>query len=101
MNPQHWLAPDEFPSVPPDAELGNFLLDFILINLLNWVFIEFYKDEITWKLLLWSSVSMLRTTELRELKVLFSVRTGHREICGNYCVTLYLFQFGNARSLEY
>ena len=50
-----------------------FVLDFIQINL-------------TWKLLLWSSVSMLRMTELRELEVFSSVRIGQREICGNYNV---------------
>ena len=44
------------------------------------LFIRFNPDHLTWKLLLWSSVSMFRITELRELVVLFSVRRGQRDI---------------------
>ena len=29
MNPKHWLTPNEFPSAPPDAELGTVLLDLV------------------------------------------------------------------------
>ena len=71
MHPKHWLAPNEFPIISPDAELGTFCI------------FSSFPDHLTWKLLLWSSVSMLRITELRELKVLFSVKTGQREIYGN------------------
>ena len=38
MHPQHRLAPNQFPVVPPDAELGGFLLDFYQI----WV--DFYQN---------------------------------------------------------
>ena len=82
MNPKHWLTPNKLPSTTPDAELrGNF-------------FIGFSPNQITWKLLLWSSVSMFRITELRELEVLFSVRRGQREIYGkeSWCY-LYVVQW--------
>ena len=29
MNPKHWLTPNEFPSAPPDAELGTVLLNLV------------------------------------------------------------------------